>query len=74
MKDPELAYRVGSEVWVVGKDRDWRFDLATDPDQRDPQVPLAGDPNAAAARAALDAVHRPADPTTDWLEALGYVD
>jgi choline-sulfatase len=69
----EVGLRVGASKWVVARDRSWRFDLAVDPEERDP-VP-ADDERSAQARALLDALATKPEPaTTAWLQMLGYVE
>lgn len=70
---PEYAVREGADKQILGAGRHWRVDLATDADERFPEVL----PPADAALERLEALSRGPEldeATTSWLESLGYVD
>jgi len=70
----EMAVRIGPDKWITGFLGTLHFDLATDPDERWPQV-SEGPPGLPDPRERLRELDKGPDldrDTETWLEALGY--
>jgi len=73
---PELAVRDGDTKWLVaGAERHWRFDLASDPQEREPTIEPNPQQHGELERimGLVDLTDADADEMR-WLQALGYVD